>query len=271
MRSPASWLSSLSIAPPRRFDPEYLDAPSVDDALLVRSVSDIVRSNRLFGGRRAVLRSLGTIFPTLPPQATLLDVGTGLGDLPREACRVAAARGIALHAIGLDGKFALARAAGAQSNTAAHRPPHPAVYSAARPTLRLTPSDSANMATVLPVCGSAFQLPFADRSVDITMCSQLLHHFRGDDARQVVRELNRVARRAVLISDLRRSWLAAAGFWAASFPLGFHPVTRHDGTVSVMRGFTGAELRETVADAIGVSPTIQYWLGFRVSAHWVPV
>lgn len=263
MRSPASWLSALSIAPPRRFDPEYLDAPSVDDALLVRSVSDIVRSNRIFGGRRAVLRSLRTILPTLPPHATLLDVGTGLGDLPREASRAAAARGIALQTIGLDGKLALARAAGARSNTAADLTSHPTPHRA--------PSDSAIMATVLPVCGSAFRLPFADRSVDITMCSQLLHHFRGDDARQVVRELNRVARRAVLIADLRRSWLAAAGFWAASFPLGFHPVTRHDGTVSVMRGFTGAELRETVADAIGVSPTIQYWLGFRVSAHWTPV
>jgi len=238
------------LAPPRRHDPEYLDAPSVDDSLVLRSVSDIVRSNQLFGGRRAVLQELRAIFPSLPPHATLLDVGTGLGDIPRAVSRAAGAQGIALQTFGLDGKFALARAV-------AHGIPghHP----------------RRHKISVLSVCGSAIQLPFADRSIDITMCSQLLHHFRDDAARTLLRELNRVARRAVVVSDLRRSWLAAAGFWAASFPLRFHSVTRHDGTVSVMRGFTVDELGDTIAEAVGVQPVVHRRLGFRVTTSWTPV
>lgn len=237
-------------APPRRYDPEYLDDAAVDDAVVLRSVCDIVRSNRLFGGTRAVLQELRTIFPSLLPHATLLDVGTGLGDIPRAARRAAGAQGIALDVLGVDGKFVLARASARGLTGARARKP---------------------AAALMSVCGSAIQLPFADRSVDIAMCSQLLHHFRGDAARCVIQELNRVARGAVVVCDLRRSWLAAAGFWSASFPLRFHPVTRHDGTVSVMRGFTADELRDTIEDALGIGPVIHHRLGFRLSTSWLPV
>src|SRR5206468_3339755 len=72
----------------------------------------------------------------------------------------------------------------------------------------------------------------------------------GIDALNLLREMNRVARARVIVSDLRRSWLAAAGLWIVSFPLGFHAVSRHDGVVSVMRGFTPNELVDTVHKAI---------------------
>jgi hypothetical protein len=82
--------------------------------------------------------------------------------------------------------------------------------------------------------------------------------------------MNRVARCAVVIADLRRSWIAAGGFWAASFPLLFHPITRHDGVVSVMRGFTPSELADTVEQAIAVRPRVQQRLGFRLTTSWEP-
>ena len=83
--------------------------------------------------------------------------------------------------------------------------------------------------------------------------------------------MNRVARVAVIISDLRRSWIAAAAFWLVSFPLRFHRVTRHDGTVSVLRGFTPAELRDIVRSATGVVPRVRRRLGYRLTARWSPL
>jgi hypothetical protein len=74
----------------------------------------------------------------------------------------------------------------------------------------------------------------------------------------------------VIVSDLRRSWLAAAGIWLASFPLRFHPVSRHDGVVSVLRGFTPEELRELVRNATGQSPVTRRRLGYRTTASWAP-
>jgi hypothetical protein len=74
----------------------------------------------------------------------------------------------------------------------------------------------------------------------------------------------------VIVSDLRRSWLAAAGLWIASFPLGFHPVSRHDGVVSIMRGYAGDELRRLVEASTGHSPNVKHHIGWRVTATWCP-
>jgi ubiquinone/menaquinone biosynthesis C-methylase UbiE len=120
------------------------------------------------------------------------------------------------------------------------------------------------------VCASAFALPFRDHSIDIVMCSQLLHHFDWSDAERVVRELDRVAKRSVILSDLRRSWIAAAGFWAVANVLRFHRVTRHDGVVSVLRGFTASELRQLVERTTGIAPTVRRRLGYRLTVQWSP-
>jgi ubiquinone/menaquinone biosynthesis C-methylase UbiE len=117
-------------------------------------------------------------------------------------------------------------------------------------------------------CADVRDLPFPDASIDVVTCSQLLHHFEDREIPRVLRELDRVARGHVIVSDLRRSWLAACGFWLVSWPLGFSPVTRHDGTLSVLRGFTAAELSRHVERATGRHATIRRHLGWRLTASW---
>jgi hypothetical protein len=50
--------------------------------------------------------------------------------------------------------------------------------------------------------------------------------------------------------------------------LGFHPVTRHDGVVSVLRGFTPPELARHVRAATGRVAAVRRHFGFRVTATW---
>ena len=45
--------------------------------------------------------------------------------------------------------------------------------------------------------------------------------------------------------------MAVAGLWLVSFPLGFHRVSRHDGVVSILRGFEASELSNLVQQAVG--------------------
>ncbi|HJR63438.1 MAG TPA: methyltransferase domain-containing protein [Gemmatimonadaceae bacterium] len=227
------------LTPRRRRGAEFLDAPDVDARTVTRSLADVARSNVLFGGTSAVLAELSRTLSALPLEhLTLLDVGTGLGDIPARARADCARHGITLTTFGVDGNEVLARTA--------HCP--------GMPTVR----------------AHALALPFRDASVDIALCSQVLHHFEGDGAVALLRELDRVARRRVIVSDLRRSWIAAAGLWLASFPLRFHPVSRHDGVVSVLRGFTAAELRELVRRAVGAEADVRDRPAFRATASWSP-
>ena len=226
------------LIPPRLRGVEILDSPDVDPDLKTRSLGDVARANALFGGLSSVLDALKETLGDLPRRATLLDVGTGLGDIPCHAKALANQNGVDLTTIGLDSALELTRAS--------------------KPAVSFT------------VCGDALRLPFADRSVDVVMCSQVLHHFAGADALTLVREMNRVARIRVVVSDLRRSWIAAAGLWLLSFPLRFHAVSRHDGVVSVLRGFTPDELADTVNAAIARKPVVRRRRGFRITATWTP-
>ena len=226
-----------ALAPRRRRGVELLDDPGADDALATRSLRDVAVANRLFGGTSAVLSALEPAWANAR-ELSLLDIGTGAGDIPERARTRAARRGVRLTTSGLERTEAVAQAA------------------------------RARVGEVL--VGDARALPFATRSFDLVTCSQVLHHFEDPEATMIIREMTRVARRLVVIADLRRSWAAAAGIWASSFLLGFHPVSRHDGTLSVLRGYRKAELGALVQGAVGLAPEVRDRPGFRVTAAWSP-
>jgi SAM-dependent methyltransferase len=224
------------LVPKRRRGSEILDDPATEPAVRERSLRDVRRSNLLLGGLQAALAEVARLLPTLGARGTLLDVGTGLADIPVAARERARKQGIALVVLGVDGAESLARFAARTLDGSA--------------------------------CADARDLPFADSSVDLVTCSQLLHHFADAEIPHVLRELDRVARGHVIVSDLRRSWLAACGFWLVSWPLGFSRVTRHDGVLSVLRGFTAAELSRHVQLATGRRATIRRHIGWRLTASW---
>lgn len=226
------------LTPRRRRGVEILDDPTTDPRVREQSIGDVTRSNRWLGGSRAASIEVRRAAGGAPRGAalTILDVGTGLGDIPARVRAEAALDGVTVITIGVDEAWTL--------------------LAAARDRLDHQ------------VCARATALPFRDQSVDVVMCSQLLHHFETADTGDLVRELDRVARHEVIISDLRRSWIAAAGFWIASFVLRFHPVTRHDGVVSVFRGFTAGELTQIVKGATGETPVVRRRLGYRLTVRW---
>lgn len=225
------------LTPARRNGVEFLDL-AVTPGLRRRSHRDIALANVLFGGISAVWRALR---PHLAhaKQLSLLDVGTGIADIPTRLVHRARRFGVELVCYGLDTHGELI---------------------AGRTTSR----------AVTGIAGDARVLPLRDASVDVVFCSQLLHHFAGDDTLTVLREMHRVARRLVIVADLRRSWLAALGIWAVSFPLGFHAVSRHDGPLSVLRGFTADELARLVRQATGCSPFVRRCYAWRIVASWCP-
>ncbi|MDH4130203.1 MAG: methyltransferase domain-containing protein [Gemmatimonadota bacterium] len=216
---------------------ELLDHPDADPASVRESLHHIARSNRWFGGWWAVRRGLARLCAGIPrgTELTLLDLGTGSGDLPVLAARWAARRGLGLRALGLERHRTAARLASGRGI----------------PTL----------------LAAVPEIPARTASVDIVLASQLLHHLAPPVIAALCREASRVARRGVVMADLRRSPLALAGFWAGSRLLGFDRSTRADGITSVQRGFTREVLAAHLA-AIGADARVEHSPGFRLVATW---
>jgi SAM-dependent methyltransferase len=229
-------MAELTISP---IGTELLDDPAADPVTVAESLRNIARANRWFGGAAAVRfgleRTLGAVSPG--QTISLLDLGTGLGDLPVMAMRWGARRGIRVVPIGLELNRVAAR--------------------------------MAQQREVATVVGCAGQPPVRDKSVDVVLVSQVAHHLHADSVIRLFQRCDRLARRAVIVSDLRRHLLAAACFRCGGRLLRFDPVTLSDGVTSIRRGFSRRELLDLMNRA-GVSGQVAYRPGFRVVATWLP-
>jgi SAM-dependent methyltransferase len=214
---------------------EALDRPGAPRAVVETTLKDIARINAWLGGRAAAAFGLDAVLEGVPPgrELTLLDVGAGSGDIVQHLARRAARRGVRLTPLVMERHPVAARLC-------------------RRAGLPAAVSDGA-------------LLPLADRSVDVALVSQVLHHLTRDAAATLLREVHRVARIGVVVADLRRHVVAALGIWLASYPLRLHPVTRRDGVTSVRRGFTPGELGQVLRLA-GASGTVHRRPGYRLVA-----
>ena len=214
---------------------ELLDDPAADPAVVRSSLGHIARSNRWLGGRAAMRSGLAMALGSADSaeSLTLLDVGTGAGDLPLDAVRWGRRRGFRIRPLGLDRSF--------------------------------TAAMLARESGIHTVVGCAGTLPVRSRSVDIVLVSQVVHHLRQDAAIQLLKESHRIARRALIVTDLERARLALAGFWVVSRVLQFDAATRADGITSVRRGYTLGEFRELFRLA-GIAATTFRRPGYRLVA-----
>jgi 2-polyprenyl-3-methyl-5-hydroxy-6-metoxy-1,4-benzoquinol methylase len=218
---------------------ELLDDPAANPAAVAESLRNIARANRWFGGAAAVRFGLHRTLGHLAQGSTLslLDLGTGLGDLPRVAVRWGVVRGIRIVPIGLELNRVAARLAG-----------------------------SAGLPMAVACAGAP---PIRDKSVDVVLVSQVAHHLASESVVHLLRTCDRLARRAVVVADLRRDPLAAPAFWCGARLLTFDPVTVADGMTSIRRGFTRLELLTLMARA-GVEGRVDQRRGFRLVATWLP-
>ena len=218
---------------------ELLDDPAADPATVAESLRNIARANRWFGGASAVRFGLRLTLGNIPPgtSLTLLDLGTGLGDLPRVAVRWARPRGLDLRPIGLELNRAAARLA-----------------------------RTHGLSTLVGCAGTP---PFRDKSVDVILLSQVAHHLTQSSVVHLFRTCDRLARCAVIVADLRRHALAAPSFWCGARLLGFDPVTLSDGVTSLRRGFSRKELLRLMERA-EVNGRVDQRPGFRLVATWLP-
>ena len=194
---------------------ERIDTAPNDPIVLGKSLLQIAAVNRWLGGWRSVLLELPAFLPPDGP-ARVLDVGTGNGYGAIAVARWARHHRREVHITASD----------AQGRVLDVARRHTAAY----PEIRVEPAD-------------ALSLPYPDGAFHAVLLTLTFHHFENGEALRVLRELARVARLGIIVSDLDRSW---ANYLGARF-LGLtlwarNPLTRHDGPLSVLRAYTAPEL-----------------------------
>jgi SAM-dependent methyltransferase len=190
-----------------------MDRPDVDPRALERSLRFIRRVNRFLGYTRASLGHLQRFSRRWEPGQTIriLDVATGSADIPVAIARWAEGGGFNVRITGIDRHAITARTALAVS-------PHPRVSI---------------------VQGDALALPFADRAFDYGMTSSFLHHLDDDVVVQVLREMERVTARGLIVADQLRH--RRAYLWIRLLTMTSDPIVRHDASVTVGQSFTKSE------------------------------
>jgi SAM-dependent methyltransferase len=229
--------------PPRELDRlELLDRLDASPAEVAGTLGDIARLNRL-GGTRALLRHVAPFLARYPSARPLrvLDVGTGGADVPLALVRWARRRGRDLRVVALDAQPAILR--------------HAVRAAGGEPRVRV-------------VAGDALESPIRPGSVDVAVCSLVLHHLPEPAVVALLGRLAELARLGFVVSDLHRGWLPWAAVWVVTRAISRNRLTRHDGPLSVRRAYTRAELARLAAHA-GL-PDVRWHRArpFRVVGVW---
>lgn len=213
--------------------PELMDADDLPAETYAEVLAGLARVNRLTLAARPTLAFLERATRGRD-RFSLLDVGFGQGDMLRVIAKWARKRGIDADLAGID----------LNPNSA------PAAEAATEPALGIR-----------YLTGNAFALA---ETPDVIVSSLVAHHMTDDELVAFLGWMERTATRGWFVNDLHRHWLAWAGFSVGSTLLGFHPIVRHDGALSVRRAFRAGEWRTLLAAAGVGGVRLQWWLPFRL-------
>lgn len=206
------------LTPDRIYQEELLDAGAGSDEDVAGNLKDLRLINRRLGGTRPVVKALVNLLSTDPPKRiSLLDVGTGSADIPGQVLRWCRSRGIVCDTVALD---------------------------VSERNLRVTRRRLGLDPAITLLRADARLLPFQHRSFDFVIASQFLHHFENSDVADLLASFAGLARRAVVINDLARNLVPYYFIRTTGWLFTRSYLTRNDGPVSVLRGFTAGEFVE---------------------------
>jgi 2-polyprenyl-3-methyl-5-hydroxy-6-metoxy-1,4-benzoquinol methylase len=199
----------------RQFDPgepELMDRPQPVTAELVSDLRNLRQLNRHFGSYELTMHFLRR---WIQPGAQLrvLDLATGSGDIPRLVIDYARKVGATVTVDAID----------QQSST-----------------LEIARGLSADYPEIDFTQGDVL-FSGEDGQYDIVLCSLTLHHFEEAAGVRLLERCRHLSRRFVLVSDLRRGFLATMGVYLLTALIYRASMTRTDARLSAERAFSFRE------------------------------
>ena len=222
---------------------ELMDTETVPFEDFRACLADLSTVNRLSLGYRPTLAFLTRLHRAGASPAgrplSILDVGSGYGDALRAIDDWAAARGLAVTLTGVD----------------------------LNPWSTRSAEEASRGRSIRWVTADAFDYArTAAEPVDVIVSSLFCHHLGDDDFVRFLGWCEATARVGWFVNDLHRHAVSYHGFRLISGLAGWHRFVRHDGPVSIARGFVRADFERALASARvpDGAARIEWWAPFRL-------
>jgi len=203
--------------------PERMDEEQAGGEELRQAYQHLRRLNGIFGAASPVRYGVNKLWHEAgrPKHLTVLDIGAGSGDVNRSLLRWSDRQGVELRITAVDSM--------SEACDEARRMYHD------EPRVSI---EQANL----------FELPH--RCADIVTASQFVHHFLDSELPVVVSKLVHASRIGIVINDIHRHIVPWAAVWLTTRLISSNPYIRHDGPLSVAKGFRREDWRRLRDDLL---------------------
>ncbi|USB31685.1 methyltransferase domain-containing protein [Paenibacillus sp. YPG26] len=201
----------------RAQEDELMDDFSMGGEELSEALQHLRRLNTIFPAAGPVLHGVEKlwILKGRPASLSILDVGAGSGDINSKLLKWAAQRGISMHITLVD----MTKEACDEARRLFQKEPRVEVWQ-----------------------GNVKEL--AEGSADIVTGSQFLHHFDGDELIDMVFHMLKASKYGVVINDIHRHRVSYTAVWLMTRMISRNRYIRHDGPLSVAKGFKARDWQE---------------------------
>lgn len=209
---------------------EILDDLNLSGQELYQNLEDIERINRFLGGHNVLINALKKI--NIKKQITILDVGCGSGD----SLRLLEKNNQSNTYIGIDANKNIIEFAKTKLNE--------------KSKITFKVSDCFENEIYKKI------------KPDVVICSLFLHHFSDDDIIKLI-NIMKLHSSVIIINDLHRNSIGYYGFKLIAALFNTSPITKHDGLISILRGFKKHEWKQILNKIDDISCQIKWKWAFR--------
>lgn len=202
-------------------------------------LSDLKRVNAILGGNSITINGLAMLLKDIHTSTSIkvVDIGCGDGEQLRQLAHYAKKNKRNLHLVGVDANKFIIEEAKARSK---------------------------DFPEIEYQVFNVFKLNETKLVYDIAICTLFLHHFKSNEITSMLQTISERAKVGVIINDLDRSRLAFEAFKAFSAVFLKSKIAKHDGLVSIARGFKKPEL----ASILSQVPQTTYHLCWKWAFRW---
>lgn len=225
----------------RSKEEEILDNFDLQGPELETSLEDIARVNRWLGGNAITLSGIKELISDQHKNKTytIVDIGCGNGDMLREIATFAIRNKLHVKLIGID---------------------------ANQHTIDQAKALSKHISNLEFKVLDIFTDEFRKFTYDIGLCTLTLHHFEDSKIKMMLQIFIKQSKLGFIINDLHRSKWAYYLFKIVSSIFIKSKIARHDGLISILRGFKKVELQQWTRQ-LQLKSSIRWKWAFRY--QWI--